>query len=76
MAKTPFPHLFQPLTLRHKTLKHRLNFSNCCICATSLAPWHQAFWRHGARDVEHMQQLLKFDGAKVGFLLFSPVAKG
>ena len=22
----PFPHLFQPLTLRHKTLKHRLNF--------------------------------------------------
>lgn len=23
---TLFPHLFQPLTLRHKTLKHRLNF--------------------------------------------------
>ena len=23
---TRFPHLFQPLTLRHKTLKHRLNF--------------------------------------------------
>ncbi len=22
----PFPHLFQPLELRHKTLKHRLNF--------------------------------------------------
>lgn len=22
----PFPHLFAPLTLRHKTLKHRLNF--------------------------------------------------
>ncbi len=22
----PFPHLFQPLALRHKTLKHRLNF--------------------------------------------------
>ena len=26
MADTPFPHLFQPLTLRHRTLKHRLNF--------------------------------------------------
>ncbi|MDX1424149.1 MAG: FAD-dependent oxidoreductase, partial [Kiloniellales bacterium] len=25
MADTPFPHLFQPLALRHKTLKHRLN---------------------------------------------------
>jgi 2,4-dienoyl-CoA reductase-like NADH-dependent reductase (Old Yellow Enzyme family)/thioredoxin reductase len=23
---TPFPHLFDPLSLRHKTLKHRLNF--------------------------------------------------
>lgn len=23
---TPFPHLFEPLTLRYKTLKHRLNF--------------------------------------------------
>ena len=23
---TPFPHLFEPLSLRHKTLKHRLNF--------------------------------------------------
>ena len=26
MAETPFPHLFQPLTLRHRTLKHRLTF--------------------------------------------------
>jgi 2,4-dienoyl-CoA reductase-like NADH-dependent reductase (Old Yellow Enzyme family) len=25
VADTPFPHLFQPLALRHKTLKHRLN---------------------------------------------------
>ena len=25
MAETPFPHLFSPLVLRHKTLKHRLN---------------------------------------------------
>ena len=23
---TPFPHIFEPITLRHKTLKHRLNF--------------------------------------------------
>jgi hypothetical protein len=23
---TLFPHLFEPLSLRHKTLKHRLNF--------------------------------------------------
>jgi 2,4-dienoyl-CoA reductase-like NADH-dependent reductase (Old Yellow Enzyme family)/thioredoxin reductase len=26
MAEKSFSHLFQPLTLRHKTLKHRLNF--------------------------------------------------
>ncbi len=26
MSKPTFPHLFQPLKLRHKTLKHRLNF--------------------------------------------------
>ncbi len=26
MPKPAFPHLFQPLRLRHKTLKHRLNF--------------------------------------------------
>jgi 2,4-dienoyl-CoA reductase-like NADH-dependent reductase (Old Yellow Enzyme family)/thioredoxin reductase len=26
MSKPAFPHLFQPLRLRHKTLKHRLNF--------------------------------------------------
>lgn len=26
MASQPFPHLFQPLKLRHKTLKHRLTF--------------------------------------------------
>ena len=26
MASQPFPHLFKPLTLRHKTLKHRLTF--------------------------------------------------
>ena len=26
MTKPPFPHLFQPLQLRHKWLKHRLNF--------------------------------------------------
>ena len=26
MAETPFPHLFQPLKLRHLTLKHRLTF--------------------------------------------------
>ncbi len=25
MPETPFPHLFSPLALRHKTLKHRLN---------------------------------------------------
>jgi 2,4-dienoyl-CoA reductase-like NADH-dependent reductase (Old Yellow Enzyme family) len=25
VADTPFPHLFSPLALRHKTLKHRLN---------------------------------------------------
>lgn len=26
MSEQAFPHLFQPLKLRHKTLKHRLNF--------------------------------------------------
>ncbi len=26
MPKPAYPHLFQPLKLRHKTLKHRLNF--------------------------------------------------
>ncbi len=26
MSKPAFPHLFQPLRIRHKTLKHRLNF--------------------------------------------------
>ena len=26
MSKPAYPHLFQPLQLRHKTLKHRLNF--------------------------------------------------
>jgi 2,4-dienoyl-CoA reductase-like NADH-dependent reductase (Old Yellow Enzyme family) len=25
VPETPFPHLFSPLALRHKTLKHRLN---------------------------------------------------
>jgi 2,4-dienoyl-CoA reductase-like NADH-dependent reductase (Old Yellow Enzyme family) len=41
---TPFPHLFDPLSLRHKTLKHRLNFgahtanmprTACPVSATS-----------------------------------------
>jgi NADH:flavin oxidoreductase / NADH oxidase family len=26
MSEQAFPHLFQPLKVRHKTLKHRLNF--------------------------------------------------
>jgi 2,4-dienoyl-CoA reductase-like NADH-dependent reductase (Old Yellow Enzyme family) len=26
MPDQPFPHIFQPLKLRHKTLKHRLVF--------------------------------------------------
>ena len=47
MSKS-FPHLFEPLLLRHKTLKHRLNFgAHTVVIATGSLPDSSGFQRFG-----------------------------
>jgi 2,4-dienoyl-CoA reductase-like NADH-dependent reductase (Old Yellow Enzyme family)/pyruvate/2-oxoglutarate dehydrogenase complex dihydrolipoamide dehydrogenase (E3) component len=52
MSKPAYPHLFQPLQLRHKTLKHRLNFgahtANMSIDGLP-AERHLGYYRERAR---------------------------